>query len=413
METTLQIQNLKQVDVKENLFVNYHKKYDSLPITNGLLSQRELDLGKGRNTNIFAYRGQFSPDLIANLIDKYAKPESVILDPFCGCGTTLFEAGKQNHSAIGSDINPAGFIMGNLILLYNLDEEQRKTLITKAQQTISNVNESSFWKELVTKISIIQDNNLKILLANAFILSHRKKNATKNDYYVALSFLEKRINSFPVSKKCYRVINADARSTIVANNSVDLIITSPPYINVFNYHQHDRTSTEQLGFEILSIAKSEFGANRKNRQNRFLTVVQYILDMANTMLVLKKTLRKNGRFILVIGRESRVRGVPFRNDQIIATIAQIVGYKIILHQQRSFKNQFGCLIIEDILHFSVEDTNDRISLRNTLDEYAKFTLKRGLSFSESEIIKKELIQAINNTYLVKESPIFQNENSAF
>ncbi|MEP9412025.1 MAG: hypothetical protein HRF42_11640 [Candidatus Brocadia sp.] len=52
-------------------------------------------------------------------------------------------------------------------------------------------------------------------------------------------------------------------------DSADLIITIPPYINVFNYHRNYRSIMDILGFDILKVAASEIGSNRKNRGNRF------------------------------------------------------------------------------------------------------------------------------------------------
>ena len=60
--------------------------------------------------------------------------------------------------------------------------------------------------------------------------------------------------------------------------AVDLVITSPPYINVFNYHQNYRAILEVLGFDLLKVAESEIGQPAKNRANRFRTVVQYTLN---------------------------------------------------------------------------------------------------------------------------------------
>ncbi len=58
-------------------------------------------------------------------------------------------------------------------------------------------------------------------------------------------------------------------------NQIDFVITSPPYINVFNYHQNYRQSAEILGWDLLKIAKSEIGSNRANRGNRFYTIIQF------------------------------------------------------------------------------------------------------------------------------------------
>src|SRR2546422_11321437 len=51
-------------------------------------------------------------------------------------------------------------------------------------------------------------------------------------------------------------------------SEVSVILTSPPYINVFNYHQNHRAILETLGWNVLKVAESEIGSNRKNRANR-------------------------------------------------------------------------------------------------------------------------------------------------
>ncbi|HRF93979.1 MAG TPA: hypothetical protein PLZ51_02230, partial [Aggregatilineales bacterium] len=79
----------------------------------------------------------------------------------------------------------------------------------------------------------------------------------------------------PYSTMPIDVILADARAMPVPQQSIDFVLTSPPYINVLNYHQQYRTSIESFGYNILQIAKSEIGSNRKHRSNRFLTVIQY------------------------------------------------------------------------------------------------------------------------------------------
>lgn len=43
-----------------------------------------------------------------------------------------------------------------------------------------------------------------------------------------------------------------------------LVLTSPPYINVYNYHQQYRASAEALGWDLLEVAKTEIGSNRKH-----------------------------------------------------------------------------------------------------------------------------------------------------
>ena len=83
----------------------------------------------------------------------------------------------------------------------------------------------------------------------------------------------------------------DSRLTHVDKEKyANVVVTSPPYINVFNYHQNYRAILETLGWDLLRVAKSEIGSNRKNRGNRFKTVIQYCLEIEQTMQSLWKSL---------------------------------------------------------------------------------------------------------------------------
>ena len=62
-------------------------------------------------SNLFAWRGQFSPQLIETILASYCLPDSVILYPFVGSGTVLLEAGTFLFDAYGFEINPAAWIL--------------------------------------------------------------------------------------------------------------------------------------------------------------------------------------------------------------------------------------------------------------------------------------------------------------
>ncbi|MEG2586461.1 MAG: class I SAM-dependent methyltransferase, partial [Akkermansia sp.] len=51
------------------------------------------------------YRGNSPPQVSRNLILKYTNEHDIVLDPFCGSGTTLIEAKLLNRKSIGIDIN--------------------------------------------------------------------------------------------------------------------------------------------------------------------------------------------------------------------------------------------------------------------------------------------------------------------
>lgn len=65
----------------------------------------------GHSIHEISYRACYKPQLPAYFVEKFCEPESVVYDPFMGRGTTLIEAQLHGHRAIGNDINPLSIIL--------------------------------------------------------------------------------------------------------------------------------------------------------------------------------------------------------------------------------------------------------------------------------------------------------------
>jgi hypothetical protein len=156
------------------------------------------------------------------------------------------------------------------------------------------------------------------------------------------------------------------------------------------------------------VAKSEFGSNRKNRGNRFLTVIQYCLDIAETFQELNRICKKGARIIFVVGRESSVRGVRFYNGEIVANVGSMVlDEHLLLRQERSFKNRFGEIIFEDILHFKnnkINSCSDKV-IRKLCRKILTDALKRAPDTSVEDI--NEALELVD---MVQPSPFFNSED---
>ena len=74
--------------------------------------------------------------------------------------------------------------------------------------------------------------------------------------------------------------------------------------------------------------------------------------MSLALRELARVTRASARVILVVGRESFVRGGRFFNGELVAEIAvRCTGLAIERRQERRFRNRYGTDIFEDILHF--------------------------------------------------------------
>lgn len=334
--------------------------------------QSKLNVQEKSRTNIFNWRGQFTPQFVEYVLDSISLEDgAIVADPFAGSGTVLIETIKKGYSSIGVEINPAAYHMSRFFEYSLLSEKERIELLSvvekKLLQIMSNLNGEKVF--IANKDYRLSYNSLietaeeikkgcdifeETFLINMLFSSEKDKRLTiKDSLSKSYNYFKKALNELPFlnSSVSIAVENMDARN-IGANHQaeIDLIITSPPYINVFNYHQNYRAITEAFGYKVLEVAHSEFGSNRKNRGNRILTVIQYCIDMEASLVSFWNSLKDNGTLVIVVGRESNVRKIPFYNSQIITDIIEgIGGYDILTTNARQFGNKFGQQITEDII----------------------------------------------------------------
>ncbi|MEI6044991.1 MAG: DNA methyltransferase [Chloroflexota bacterium] len=405
--------------------------FDDLPYDNYSIKQEKLDITIKFRTSLFPWRGQFSPELVELLLDKYSHYGTVVFDPFAGSGTTLFECARRRLTCYATEINPSAIEMARTIYFVNLSSSERNQYIQEAEQfikthvgelvidlfnyqnhNITSIPQGKFSLEAITTVLTQQKAKLNLyvcnLLINTIIRSvSSKESPTPDDFLRAFREHCQIVESLPHNKEVYEVFHTDARKVPLPDNTIDLIITSPPYINVFNYHQNNRLAMELMGWDVLQIAKSEFGSNRKHRQNRFLTVIQYILDMTDSLLEMRRLLSSQGRAIIIVGRESNVKGVKFKNGRIVAALALSgMGFSLENRQERKFKNKFGEIIYEDILHL-VPVPQKILSIEPIIRTIAKQVLAEALE-GRAEPIRHDILDALERLATIEKSPIFTN-----
>jgi len=386
------------------------------------LPREILNIENKVRSNLFGWRGQFSPQLVEALLRAYAPEDAFILDPFVGSGTVLYEAGHLWLKALGTEINPAAGKLAQIYQLINKDRLERKTILDNLGSSLNHM----FYNDLPL-FMVLPDNQRvseveKLLVALHRTLVEPETRALLETLIVGLDFhtqpistarlaskwkdLKKLVMELPYSQSPIELKLCDARTLPLGDSVVDLIITSPPYINVFNYHQQYRASAEALGWRALEVAKSEIGSNRKHRQNRFLTVIQYCLDIAGVLTELKRVSKPSAQMIVVVGRESNVRKTAFFNGEIIEALAvRCAGLKTFLKQERAFKNKFGALIREEIITFGIPAATNTVTLASPR-AIATDILREAVTRAPAESLT-DLRFAINAVDIVRSSPIFK------
>jgi 16S rRNA G966 N2-methylase RsmD len=390
-----------------------------------VLEQNKLDVVHKCRSNYFNWKGQFTPEFIEYLLDCYANEDSVVADPFSGSGTVLAEAIKKGLTCVGFEINPSAYFMSKFYEYAMCTKEERNIIFNDLTRFIASyldgIAESKMvyvegkdyresYANLIEFSSYIAkyiDKKMMPLMINILFLCEKDKRMTlSNAIQKNMKYMKDLLLSLPYTSKSVMANLGDARNIgLNHQNNIDLIITSPPYINVFNYHQNYRGIIECFGYDILKVANSEIGSNRKHRSNRFKTVVQYAMDMGHTIYNASTALKVGGKMILVVGRESMVRKTPFYNSMIIKDIINLIPcLQIESINTRQFGNRYGELIDEDII--VVQKCSENINIHINVFEYVGLKhITNALSYADKSL-ELDLRSILNKKELILESPIF-------
>lgn len=267
---------------------------------------------KSRNLRYFGhgiheYKGRFYPQLARCLMQVVGANEKKIgLDPFCGSGTLLYEAELNDYMAVGFDINPVAQLIANAKLqsiFFNardLEDMREKVEAYEEKYEVPPLDISNrHWDYLLNWFP--QRNLTELIQLSQFIGSQfkakiaqylrvvlsdmlrdfswqcpdeqrtrRRKDAPLTD---VVTQFQKRVNleidkldSLRNSLKSTRYKNrsvalrGDARHLPLSRNSIDFIVTSPPYATALPYIDADRLS--MFFFDL--VCKEEFNSLGKN-----------------------------------------------------------------------------------------------------------------------------------------------------
>jgi SAM-dependent methyltransferase len=361
----------------------------TIEVDHDFIDQDTLDIVRRGRTSAYPWRGQFSPELIEALLAAYAPAGGLVVDPFVGSGTSLFEAGRQGLRSLGVEVNPAAVQLARMSRFGAFPVEVRIDLLDPADSALDVAfSRNASLADVVARVmdELGDDDYSHDVVATSLMLAMGHASTVTLEGFAAAHTRNKQtIVSLPHTVEQPEVVLGDARLLPLQAGTVDLVVTSPPYINVFNYHQNYRKAMEMLGWQPLTSAPSEMGSNRKHRSNRFLTVVQFCLDITQALSEIRRVLVQDGRAVFVIGRESRVRGARFENGFLLGAIAiEACGFRLERWQERKFRNRFGTTIYEDIvtLQLGPAPAGDAMEVARAI---AKLALAEALAQTDGEV----------------------------
>lgn len=377
----------------------------------------------------------FPPHLVREYLEKFgANQNSVVLDPFCGTGTTVVECKKLGIPSIGIEANQMAYFASKVKTSWSPSPsrllQHSKFIANLALQHLKeenylNKDSSEAWEKidkdnLLRKLS---DDQRKLILKNSIspiplhktltlldLLNKHKNNKYLNHEKLALAnelvysisnlyfgpevgvrrpkedapvvtnwleHIEKISNDLVDLKELQetstKIIHADSRQIKkwLNPNSIDIVITSPPYPNEKDYTRTTRLESVLLGFiqdrkQLRSMKEKLIRSNTRNvyvsdkddewikdntRIRKIAEEIEnkrielgktsgferlyaratklYFGGMARHIALLRDVLKPGAQLAYVVGDQASYFRVKIKTGEILAEIAESLGYKII------------------------------------------------------------------------------------
>jgi DNA modification methylase len=369
----------------------------------------------------------FSSAFAAEAMGRRLPGPGVVLDPFCGVGTTLVEASRLGHSAVGFEVNPwaalAARTKANAGALHpdELAREIERFRTFYAAALASGAAPVSrppagfrtrapfFSPRVLHKVLVARDffdeladpalrDLFRVALGASLVgfsnysyepsLGQRKSagRAGVEDHPVGET-LAARLDEMVEDLRALRVVPDPVPARVVEESffrheahlapaSVDLVLTSPPYLNNYHYNRNTRPQLYWLGLvqgpgDLKPLEEANFGTYWQTARERERVDLAFALpgselperiehlrglntergvyggngwanyaaayfnDCRRFTLGLARVLRPGGVALVVVGN-SILQGIAFPTDRHLAEIAAVAGLEVVgIHVPRA------------------------------------------------------------------------------
>ncbi len=352
---------------------------------------------------VHPFPARMAPDVALDVLAEVKKSLRV-LDPMMGSGTVLAVARSRGHRAIGIDIDPLAVLISKVWTTAIRAEEVNEKAIEVLHSAKSifaalptrdaypqNADREtqqfiSYWfdgyvRRQLTSLAIairrVHDDATRDALWCAFSrliiskqsgaslamdLSHSRPHKSFdrapvkpfNKFLTAVDHVVKNCvyknSSYRGPATCIR--EGDARTLPLSDASIDLVLTSPPYLNAIDYMRCSKFSLVWMGHRVAELRRlrsdsigTETGKNTSQddqdvnsiiadlklrpalKEKDKVMLVRYIKDMKCVVREVARVLAPGGKAIYMIG-ENTIRGTRIRNSVIVAAVAELSGLKL-------------------------------------------------------------------------------------
>jgi DNA modification methylase len=283
---------------------------------------------------IYPYKGKFHPQMIRALLNIIGlKRGETVFEPFSGSGTTAVEAQLLGINCIGIDISPLCVLQGrvktkSIFVIENIIKS-KDDIVSKIKPSLFN-NEHDFYKILKT----IEDENTRWFFALVRLLAVSDNSRRGRDMERSFTKnLERMIESVSDYKEIVEKLQlklgdieikiGDSRKVDLSDNSVDGIITSPPYSIALDYVDNDAHSLADMGYDLDKIREKFIGVRGKGKER----VDLYNDDIMKSYNEMYRVLKPNKFAVIVIGNAT-YQGQEVKTVEFTIEYMTKIGFKL-------------------------------------------------------------------------------------
>lgn len=358
--------------------------------------------------NIHRYSGKFIPQIAGKAIELLTQPGEKVLDSYMGSGTTLLESMLLGRNATGIDLNPLALLISKVktTRIKNSDMTEINVKLIPFIQSLSNDGQLSFifhsydeeqineqislnqWRlkdswyqkwyqkdillqlvQIFSCIETIQNEKAKDIALVAFSDILRKtsnasskypnvmldKNAKKKQlpaktYLESLKYI---INAVYAMTKATSGISTSTEICLHNNltlqleaESIDAIISHPPYIAAIPYAEYGLLSLTWLGYDYKKLDAELTGGKRQSTR----VVSRFIEDYRKYFIESYRVLKPEKYMFLMVGNPV-VHGEKIDLEQLTVNFARQAGFEHIDTTIRHGQNRRGNRMGDEYLIF--------------------------------------------------------------
>jgi DNA modification methylase len=337
--------------------------------------------------DLHPYPSKFIPQIPGHLIARLSLPGELVLDPFGGSGTTALEAIRLGRRALCIDANAVGTLIGK-VKTCNIDRSAatdlhaiRSALTTRFfdlpspeklclenEVYIPEIPNIEKWFPLTSRgelalirsrIAVMESEKAKdmaslalsrVILAVSFQDSETRYSSKVRDisqgetlkrFLLALDDIVRNVaRTQPILR--YGVCDFVTADTLQLGkgtcrpDSVDLIVTSPPYGNANDYHLYHRFRLLWLGYDPRQLANKEIGSHLRH-QKESSGFDAYIEEMEQCLSGMYCVL-KPGRYAVLVVGDAIYKEKLYHGAESLSQVSQNLGFEVVCIIERKIHN---------------------------------------------------------------------------